>query len=145
MAVKKAKRWCKTKCGRYVSDVDRFAQVDNEDRRVSLEDIFSTVSMVEYIKASAQRKNVSVSLRFEQIFLYVMFHDLLKGVILPMRKKHVKDAKLIVLKEDRKKFPKIYMHPVFKKLLQEDALRRGMSLSFYVYHLLLVYKVRTRT
>ena len=142
MAVKKAKRWCNTKCGRYVSDIDRFAQVENKDRRVRLEDIRSTSSTVEYLRASAQEKNISLSLCFEQIFLQVMFYDLLRCVIIPTRRQYVKKAKLITHKRDRVKFPKIYMHPVFKKLLQEDAHKRRMSLSFYIYHMLLAHKRR---
>ncbi len=143
MAIKKAKRWGDTKCGRYVSDVDRFAQVDNKDRRVSLEDVLSTSPIVEYLKDSAQRRNISVSLRFEQIFLYVMFYDLLKGVIIPNRGSiREKKAKLRLNKDEQVKFPKIYMHPLLKKLMRNDAQKRRMSVSFYVYFILIIYKLR---
>lgn len=146
MAIKKAKRWGNTKCGRWVSDIDRFNQIENKDRRVVLGRAMSSVLVVHFLKSSAKRKNVSISLRFEQIFLYVMFYDLLDGVVLPVRNTSSRIyVQLILNKEDKVKFPKIYMHPVFKKILKEDARRRGMSISFYIYHLLLVYQIKTET
>lgn len=141
MAIKNARRWGKSKCGRSVTIEERFFQVENKDRRVQVGRIYCTSDLIGYLRLCAEDKNISMSFMFEKIFLESILGEWVETVRIPKTNKSSRKYVKLMLKEGEKmKFPKIYMHPVFLEMLKLEAQNKRMSLSLYVYNTLLAYK-----